>query len=143
MLYNSYYMDNGFAIEKNEGDLRIKAKGKTESEALSFLVNGLSSCQLAPGEVVIADGEDKSIKIGYSNKKYLPSDLINDIIVLQSANGQIYPDVSELSFSDGVLRANLVGAKRKPSLEVKEALYLNSVFQEDGDGFLAQVDVIV
>jgi hypothetical protein len=134
--------EKDFCFERQEGFVRIKAKGKTEAEVLSRLVNGLASCQLSPGEVLVGGGGQKEIKLGYSKKKYLPSDLINDILGLQAVSGQIYPEVASLSLADGILKAELVGAKKKPSLDLKEALYLNSVFKKDNEGFLVEVDVI-
>lgn len=135
-------MAGDFNIERNGVDIRIKAKGNTEAEALSALIKGLAVCQLSVGEVMVASGGSRDIKLGYSKKKYLPSDLVNDIIGLQAISGQIYPEVAEISFGDGILKAQLVGVKKKPTTELKEALYLSSVFKQVDGGFVAEVDVI-
>lgn len=136
-------MVNDFEILRCGSEVRIKGQGKTQEDALVSLARGFAFYQLPANDVVLVNTCEREIKFGYSRKKYLPSDFLNDIINLESANKELYPEVLEISLADGVLRARLAGVKKEPRVEPKCAIYIGSSFKQEGEKWLAEAEIAI
>lgn len=135
-------MKKDFEICRQGTEVRIRGRGKNREEALAALVKGFASYQLPEGEAVVLGNKKRELKFGYSKEKYLPADLLNDVIGLEAANQELYPEVSEISLKDGIFTAQFFVAKKKPRLDPRSAVYIGSRFIPEGDGWLAEAEVI-
>lgn len=136
-------MEKDFEICRSGAEIRIKGRGKSREDALAALAKGFAVYQLPAGETVILDKGVRELKFGYAKEKYLPADLLNDVIGLEAANQEIYPEVSGISLKDGIFTAKFFAVKKKPGANPKEAVYIGSKFKKEGDGWLAEAEVIV
>jgi SHS2 domain-containing protein len=136
-------MINDFEILRCGSEVRIKGQGKTQEEALASLAKGFAVYQLPANDVVVAKTCERHIKLGYTRKKYLPSDFLNDIIGLEAVNQEIYPEVLDISLANGVLSAKLVGVKKEPRVEPKCAIYIGSSFKQEGEKWLAEAEIAI
>jgi len=132
-------MTKHFQLLEHTADVKLKATGATAEEALAVLVAGFADYQKPEKEKLI-QGINRSISVNFSHRKFLPADLLNEIIFLQEENKELYPQISGIKIGTKNFSASLTAAKAlRRRLDVKAATYNDIVFEKKGREWVIEV----